>query len=168
MYIQLEKCDVPLQTHATLGDSFNEASAIEALRQMCLALEHLHANGIAHMDIKPDNIYLLGSGDEDCLFEGSADPTKTVYKLGDFGQATRIGSKEAAFNEGDARFIPHEIMNGDLSRLDKADMFSLGATIYDVVTKGCLPSEGQAYQDLRAGKLPLLPTVTRPLYNMIK
>lgn len=34
-------------------------------------LEHLHDNGLCHLDIKPDNIFLSQSG--------------TTWKLGDFG-----------------------------------------------------------------------------------
>ena len=65
---------------------------------MCLALVHLHSHGIAHLDVKPDNIYTWGE------FEGERDMAR-VYKLGDFGQATRFDCRQAMnVIEGDSRW----------------------------------------------------------------
>lgn len=59
-------------------------------------------------------------------------------------------------------------MNGELGQLHKADMFSLGATLLELATRAELPAGGQQYQDLRAGRLPLLPTCTQRFASMIK
>ena len=65
----------------------NEASSA---MQMAGALQHLHARGIAHMDVKADNIYESEDG---------------TFKLGDFGLATSLwGRKSTAVQEGDARW----------------------------------------------------------------
>ncbi len=57
--------------------------------QIAEALQHLHARGIMHMDVKPDNIYTASGG---------------TYKLGDFGLATCRGSSgQAQLQEGDSR-----------------------------------------------------------------
>ena len=57
--------------------------------QIAEALQHLHARGIMHMDVKPDNIYTCGGG---------------TYKLGDFGLATcRGASGHVQLQEGDSR-----------------------------------------------------------------
>jgi serine/threonine-protein kinase len=57
------------QTYAALladrleeGQVFSEAEAIEFLHQMLPVLEHIHAKGIIHRDIAPDNI-ILRDGD---------------------------------------------------------------------------------------------------------
>ena len=62
--------------------------------QIAEALQHLHARGIMHMDVKPDNIYTASGG---------------TYKLGDFGLATCRGSSgQAQLQEGDSRWAnPH-------------------------------------------------------------
>lgn len=65
-------------------------------------------------------------------------------------------------------YLPLEVMNGDLAQLHKADMFALGATMLQLATSTELPSGGHQYQDLRAGKLPLLPTCTQRFANMIR
>ena len=60
---------------------------------MALALASLHGQGMAHMDVKPDNIMLGEDG---------------LYKLGDFGLACRISgqSEGVTFSEGDCRWFP--------------------------------------------------------------
>ena len=58
--------------------------------QMAEALQHLHARGIAHLDVKPDNIYTTPGG---------------AYKLGDFGLACPRGGVTHTLSpeEGDSR-----------------------------------------------------------------
>ena len=57
---------------------------------MAEALQHLHARGIAHLDVKPDNIYTTPDG---------------AYKLGDFGLACPRGGVTHTLSpeEGDSR-----------------------------------------------------------------
>ena len=172
LYMQLEKCDVTLEVHASLiGRAPKEKDLIEILRQMASALAHVHAHGVAHMDIKPDNILLV---EPECCFPGELEEKRpwsvdgTVYKLGDFGQATRLDTTGLGVTEGDSRYLPLEVMNSNYKCLDKADMFALGATMLQLASGNPLPQSGPAYQDLRSGKLPLLPTVTASFARMIK
>ena len=59
--------------------------------QLSAALHHLHGLGIAHMDIKPDNIYTANDREND-------------YKLGDFGLATSMPIRPGVgVQEGDNR-----------------------------------------------------------------
>lgn len=119
--------------------------------QMASALSAIHSKGLVHLDVKPDNIYVLNG----------------VYKLGDFGRAVRAdGSME--IEEGDARYMPLEILNDDHSQLTKVDMFSLGATIYELARGLPLPTSGPQFQSLREGKLSLLPGYSLTLQNIFK
>ncbi|GMH25991.1 hypothetical protein Nepgr_027834 [Nepenthes gracilis] len=61
--------------------------------QIAKALEFVHERGIAHLDVKPDNIYLKNG----------------VYKLGDFG--CDLLDASLPIDEGDARYMPQEILN---------------------------------------------------------
>jgi wee1-like protein kinase len=190
LFMQLEKCDVTLGTHASLiGRVPREPELLDILRQIASALEHLHSCCIVHLDVKPDNIFMLcppylmnENNGGDSTIEGEEEdkdewaPPGTVYKLGDFGQAMHLdlikgGARKGAgvgVTEGDCRYLPLEVMNSDYSALEKADIFALGATILDLAMGKGLPENGQLYQDLRAGKLPLLPTVPASLVKMIK
>jgi serine/threonine protein kinase len=79
---------------------------VDGPAQMAAALHSLHSQGMAHMDLKPDNIYTT-------LEEGG-------FKLGDFGQAVPV-KLHSGINvaEGDARcvaclsaFVPVEVCIG--------------------------------------------------------
>lgn len=151
-YIQTELCDETV-THLRNSDSSIslEPSLLEIMRQMANALSVIHAKGLVHLDLKPDNIYVL----------------KGVYKLGDFGRATRAdGSMD--IEEGDSRYMPLEMLKEDYSELSKVDMFALGATIYELARGSPLPTSGSQFHTLRQGKLTLLPGYSLSFQNIIK
>ncbi|XP_057776597.1 wee1-like protein kinase [Salvia miltiorrhiza] len=150
LYIQLELCDHSLSVN-TLPKLLTEIEALDAMYQIAKALQFIHSRGIAHLDVKPDNIYVK---------EG-------VYKLGDFGCATTI-DKSLPVEEGDARYMPQEILNENYDNLDKVDIFSLGASIYELVKGSPLPESGPHFLHLREGKLPLLPGHSMQFQNLIK
>jgi serine/threonine protein kinase len=54
-----------------------------------LGLKHIHQCGLVHLDIKPANLLIGLSG---------------VIKIGDFGMACKIGTKEDG-HEGDSRLV---------------------------------------------------------------
>jgi Holliday junction resolvase len=56
------------------------ARAVSLLRQVCAGLSHVHSRGILHHDIKPENIFVLETVDDE------GEPTEHV-KLCDFGIA---------------------------------------------------------------------------------
>ena len=62
--------------------------------QVARALQHIHAKGVAHGDVKPDNIFTAGDGS---------------YKLGDFGLARPLSPCREALHlgEGDSRWSCH-------------------------------------------------------------
>ncbi|KAL0457967.1 UNVERIFIED_CONTAM: Wee1-like protein kinase [Sesamum latifolium] len=162
LYIQLELCDHSLSVNK-LPKLLTEAEALDAMYQNCRLLELVSRfsfmewhtiytrRGIAHLDIKPDNVYVKDG----------------VYKLGDFGCATRI-DKSLPVEEGDARYMPQEILNENYENLDKVDIFSLGASIYELVRGSPLPESGPHFLNLREGKLPLLPGHSLQFQNLIK
>lgn len=114
-------------------------------------MQFIHERGIAHLDVKPDNIYIKNG----------------VYKLGDFGCATLI-DKSLPIEEGDARYMPQEILNEKYDHLDKVDIFSLGAAIYELIRGLPLPESGSQVLNLKGGKLPLLPGHSLQLQNLLK
>lgn len=117
--------------------------------QIARALQFIHMKGIAHLDVKPENIYVKNG----------------VFKLGDFGCATLL-DKSLPIEEGDARYMPQEILNDKYDNLDKVDIYSLGVSLYELLRGSSLPDAW--HQHLREGKLPLLPSNSLQLQNLLK
>ncbi|XP_061968139.1 wee1-like protein kinase [Populus nigra] len=150
LYIQMELCDCSLSVNRS-SKSLTEGEAMQVLFQIAKALRFIHERGIAHLDVKPDNIYVKNG----------------VYKLGDFGCATLL-DQSLPVEEGDARYMPQEILNENYNYLDKVDIFSLGAAIYELIRGSTLPQSGYQFMNLREGKLPLLPGHSLQLQNLLK
>lgn len=109
-----------------------EAEAIEIAIQIAGALEHAHAKGLIHRDVKPKNLMITREG---------------VAKLADMGLARALSDKEAAEAEagkafGTPYYISPEQIRGELKVGPPADIYSLGATIYHMVT-GTVPFDGK-------------------------
>ncbi|XP_022147918.1 wee1-like protein kinase [Momordica charantia] len=148
LYIQMELCDCSLSI-GRYSHPFSETDALRALHQISKALLFVHEKGIAHLDVKPDNIYVKDG----------------FYKLGDFGCATLLDNS-LPIEEGDARYMPQEILNDRYDYLDKVDIFSLGASIYEIV-RGSTLTEAH-FMNLKEGKLPLLPGHSLQFQNLIR
>ncbi|MBX3409906.1 MAG: serine/threonine protein kinase [Phycisphaeraceae bacterium] len=111
---------------------YTESEAINIAIQVAEALHHAHERGLIHRDVKPKNIMITGSG---------------IAKLADMGLARAISDKEAAEAEqgkafGTPYYISPEQIRGDLNITPAADIYSLGATLYHMVT-GAVPFDGK-------------------------
>ncbi|WZZ11687.1 hypothetical protein YC2023_097608 [Brassica napus] len=149
LYIQLELCDHSLSKKSSLRISEREILVI--MHQIAKALQFVHEKGIAHLDVKPDNIYIKNG----------------VCKLGDFGCATRL-DKSLPVEEGDARYMPQEVLNENYEHLDKVDIFSLGVTVYELIRGSPLRESRNKSLNIKQGKLPLLPGHSLQLQQLLK
>ncbi|KAJ0962797.1 hypothetical protein J5N97_027919 [Dioscorea zingiberensis] len=149
LYIQMELCDQSLTING--GYTPRGGDVLEALYQIAKALQFMHEHGIAHMDVKPENIYIKNG----------------IYKLGDFGCAT-LTDRTLRIEEGDSRYMPLEMLNDKYEHLDKVDIFSLGATIYELVKGSPLPDSGPQFSHLREGKISLLPGYSMQFQSLLK
>lgn len=78
------------------------------------------------------------------------------YKLADFGLSRNVLINTTDdISEGDSRYLPPELLNeyNDCKDLHKADIFSLGATIYELIIGEELPCNGEEWHQIRDGKL---------------
>jgi hypothetical protein len=66
------------------------------------------------------------------------------------------------------RYCPQELLNSNYHHLDKADIFGLGATLYELATGAEMPKGGAGYQRLRQGKLALLPHCSKQFQDLLK
>ncbi|MDX9912496.1 MAG: serine/threonine-protein kinase [Phycisphaerales bacterium] len=111
---------------------YAEKEAIDVIIQIAEALQHAHDRGLIHRDVKPKNIMLTHEG---------------VAKLADMGLARAVSDKEAAEAEagkafGTPYYISPEQIRGQRDVGPAADIYSLGATLYHMVT-GSVPFEGK-------------------------
>jgi eukaryotic-like serine/threonine-protein kinase len=114
------------------GRNFAEAEALDIMIQITDAMVHAHERGLIHRDIKPKNILIM--------------PNR-VAKLTDLGLARAVDDKDAAESEagkayGTPYYISPEQIRGDVDIDFRADIYSLGATMYHMVT-GRPPFEGE-------------------------
>jgi len=101
------------------------AEALPILREIAEALAHAHAEGIVHRDIKPENV-LFSSGHA---------------QVADFGIARIVGDVDPAtalttigMTVGTPRYMPPEQLLGDVSVDHRADLYSLGALAYEMLS----------------------------------
>ncbi len=111
---------------------FSESEAIDIAIQTAEALLHAHDRGLIHRDVKPKNIMINQDG---------------VAKLADMGLARAISDKEAAEAEagkafGTPYYISPEQIRGEKNIGPPSDIYSLGATLYHMVT-GNVPFDGK-------------------------
>src|SRR5205814_7670698 len=130
------------------GKAFSEADALDIGIQMADALAHAHQRGLIHRDVKPKNILLTPQG---------------VAKLTDLGLARATDDKEAAESEagkayGTPYYISPEQIRGGVDIDCRADVYSLGATMYHLVT-GQPPFDGETPSAVmhKHLKQPLIP-----------
>jgi len=127
---------------------FSEKEALRVIIQVAKALEHAHAQGLIHRDVKPKNIMITKDG---------------TVKLADMGLVRAISDAQAAQKEagrafGTPYYISPEQIRGELDIDFRADIYSLGATLYHLVT-GRVPFDGPSPQAVMMKHLkePLVP-----------
>jgi serine/threonine protein kinase len=106
------------------GQAYDEAVALDMITQIAEALAHAHERGLIHRDVKPKNIMITTDG---------------VAKLADMGLAREAADEGAAQMEagrayGTPYYISPEQIRGEVDIDFRADIYSLGATFYHMVT----------------------------------
>jgi len=95
------------------------------------------------------------------------------YKIGDLGHVAPIFGGEMSPEEGDCRYMAPEFleMEVDRTRLTKADIFSLGLTVFEAACLRPLPKnslDDPNYENIKRGDLPYLERYSRDFNNLIR
>lgn len=118
-YYTMELIDgEPLSKHR--GDPRGK-SLENILEGLCRALAAVHAKGCLHCDVKPDNVMLVSKGN-------TCSPI-----LMDFGLNIDVSSETDAAPRGTPVYAAPEMLAGQQIDL-RADLYSLGVTILEVIT----------------------------------
>ncbi|MFY0571911.1 protein kinase domain-containing protein [Archangium lansingense] len=99
---------------------------VKLLEEVATAMHEAHREGMIHRDLKPGNI----------LVEQREDGSWKPYIV-DFGLARQVaeqGQTQTGEVLGTPAYMSPEQANGDVHQLDRrTDVYSLGATLYDVI-----------------------------------
>ena len=111
------------------GGKLTSRETVHFISQILKALEHAHANGVVHRDIKPQNIMLLDNGQ---------------LRMMDFGIA-RISRAEnqllSGKTMGSVHYISPEQAKGDETDCS-SDIYSVGVMMYEMLS-GQLPFDAE-------------------------
>lgn len=171
MLIQNEYCNGGSLQEFLLTRKLNESELKILLLHVAEGLKYIHSHDLVHMDLKAGNIFLSSTrvnGDDgfDEINDQLDNHNLITYKIGDLGHVTTINQPQV--EEGDCRYLPTEILQEDYTNLQKADIFSLGITIYEAGGGGPLPKNGPEWHNLREGNVPDLPGISREFNDLIK
>jgi serine/threonine protein kinase len=113
--------------------TFDEKEALRITLAIAEALKHAAQRGLIHRDIKPENVILTKEGE---------------VKLADLGLARLTDDdkwvlSEAGMAIGTPYYISPEQVRGQTNIDIRADIYSLGATLYHMVT-GKVPYSGES------------------------
>jgi serine/threonine-protein kinase len=116
---------------------FDEKTALKIVLAVAEALKHAHHRGLIHRDIKPENVILTKEGN---------------VKLADLGLARLTADEKWAMSEagmaiGTPYYISPEQVRGQVDVDIRADIYSLGATLYHMVT-GRVAYDGDSATDV--------------------
>jgi eukaryotic-like serine/threonine-protein kinase len=123
-YFVMEYVEGPTVHELLAPGALDQERALDIVIAVADALRHAHERGFVHRDVKPKNIII--------------DP-KGVPKLADLGLARAIADREAGLAEkghalGTPYYISPEQVRGEVEIGPPADIYSLGATFYHMVT----------------------------------
>ena len=118
--------------------------AIDYTAQVLSALSYAHARGVVHRDIKPANMIVTPSG---------------VVKLMDFGIAKMVVDRkltQTGSTVGSLYYMSPEQIQGAVDLDPRSDLYSLGISLYEMVT-GARPFQGDSEYSIMAAHLETNP-----------
>lgn len=129
-----------------------EQEVVSLLREVAAGLGVLHSHGIAHMDVRPENVMMTSQG---------------CFKIAGLGRCCRLSSVNLPAAPLDiftqnCDYVAPDLLHwaGEPTDLQLGDIFSLALVACELAASPiALSSNGSAWQQLRSGRLcePLLP-----------
>ncbi len=143
-YLISELVDGPTLAWLIDDDGLDDEELLAIGVALCSALEHAHARGVIHRDVKPQNVLIPNRPDAASLVEGFGG----VAKLTDFGGA-RLSGGDALTRTGDvlgtlAYMAPEQSDGREVG--EQADLYSLALVMYEALSgvqpvRGATPAE---------------------------
>lgn len=105
-----------------MGEKLSHEQVLDYVRQIALALQSIHGEGVLHRDLKPGNVMLREDGS---------------LALIDFGLAKELAVKTEITGRGEIFGTPYYISpeQGHGKKVDeRSDLYSLGVVFYELLT----------------------------------
>ena len=147
LYLQLEFCEEGsldgFLARQGLVSRLDDFRIWKILLEVGAGIKFIHDSGFLHLDIKPENIFIVFSG---------------ALKVGDFGLASEWPAPRSIEGEGDRRYIGPDLLMGYFDK--PADVFAFGMMMYEIAANCVPPDNGANWQKLRSGDFSGLPSLT--------
>jgi serine/threonine protein kinase/predicted Zn-dependent protease len=148
-----------LAVHLRREGPSSARDAIAVFRDVARALAFAHANGIVHRDIKPGNI-LLSSGSATVTDFGVAKALSSALRSGPGSRHTT----DTGVSLGTLLYMAPEQAAGDPDIDGRADIYSLGITIYEMLA-GTAPFAGLSPREMLTARLTQKPPALLSIRN---
>ena len=141
-YIFMEYCpNGELFQFIVDNGNLTESQGRFVVREILETLQYIHSRGVAHRDMKPENLLLSDTGH---------------VKLSDFGLSKFVGSSGMCETPcGSPCYASPECLSGEAYNAMTSDVWSTGVILFAMLT-GQLPwtkrNQVQLFQQIRAGK----------------
>jgi serine/threonine protein kinase/Tfp pilus assembly protein PilF len=126
-YLVMELIEGQSLTEYAEARGLDVRQRVKLMLKVCEAVQHAHARGLLHRDLKPRNILVTPEGQPKVLDFGVAralnrDPEHTTLET------------EAGLLIGTLAYMSPEQLEGDAAKVDsRADVYALGATLYELL-----------------------------------
>ncbi len=144
-------------------ERYDLGQLVEVVVQIAQALQYAHTHGVIHRDVKPENI-LVGPYGEVLLLDwglakvwhpdGTDDDVSHAEEK-DVGKGKTMTGRGKL--QGSICYMSPEQINRDAAIDGRADLFSLGSVLYEILC-GENPAVGESMEDLKRSALDDTPT----------
>jgi len=135
VYLILELCcGGDLHSRRMEAGRFEEIECKHLMKQMLIAVAHIHMHRVAHRDLKLENWLFV------------QDAPETDLRLCDFGLAAVLRCGEFATDRvGSVQYVAPEVLKGEYDT--RADLWSMGVILY-MLLSGTAPFTGKKQQEV--------------------
>ncbi|CAM8915019.1 unnamed protein product [Rhodiola kirilowii] len=132
LHLIFEFCGYQTLYERMTAETFSEKEAAELMEKLVAAVAHCHRRGVAHRDVKPDNVFFYD---------------RNRLKLGDLGSAEWFGSGETMSGlVGTPYYVAPEVVAGR-EYTEKVDVWSCGVILY-IMLAGIPPFYGESATEI--------------------
>ncbi|MGC6507146.1 MAG: serine/threonine protein kinase [Myxococcota bacterium] len=127
------------------GWTFNRL--LTCFLHICEAIAFAHGKGVAHRDLKPQNVMIGALGQVVIMDWGLAKLVGTSLGESEIHSDRQLATRPGSII-GTPAYMPPEQAFGDVERVDvRADVYSLGAILYEILC-GRAPYNGATHKDI--------------------